>query len=359
MSPLHRILDANANRAREALRVMEDAARFGLDDPSLINQLKSLRHNLRAALDQPALDRGQLLASRSVESDQGRDIKTPAELHRPGLPAIAAAASARLTEALRSIEETAKALSADPRPIEALRYQAYTAEQRLLLALGPRRCPQWRLCILITESLCHHHPWDEVARRAIAGGADCLQLREKSLPARELLARARQLVATAAAAPAFAATPNRPSIIINDRPDIALLSGADGVHLGQEDLLTTDVRKLCGFRLLIGVSTANLDQAHAAAKAGADYCGIGPMFPTTTKHKPILSGPEYLRAYLGDPIAAQLPHLAIGGITPETAPHLRAVGGAGIAVSAAVCGATDPADICSKLLATMSRPPDR
>lgn len=361
MSALHRIIDASANRAREALRVMEDVARFALDHPALIAQLKALRHDLQSALSQPLLDRGLLLASRSVESDEGLSLKTPTELARAGLPAVAAAAASRLTESLRSIEESAKALGADPLPVERLRYAAYTAEQSLLLALGPRRCPQWRLCILITESLCTHHHWLDVARQALAAGADCIQLREKSLDGREVLARARTLVGLArtfelAPDPADGKPsrfPLRPSIIINDRPDIALLAGADGVHLGQDDLSIDEVRKLAGFRLLIGLSTANLDQAHAAARAGADYCGLGPMFPTTTKHKPTLAGPAYAHAYLADPIASQLPHLAIGGITPDNLPQLIAAGIRGIAVSAAVCSAPDPAEACRRLLAVL------
>src|SRR5215831_6658618 len=101
MNPLHRIIDANANRAREALRVMEDAARFGLDDPHLTEDLKQLRHGLRASLGQRVLDPALLLSARDVEQDPGRTIKTGAELSRSGLRDIAAAACARLTEALR------------------------------------------------------------------------------------------------------------------------------------------------------------------------------------------------------------------------------------------------------------------
>jgi thiamine-phosphate pyrophosphorylase len=245
------------------------------------------------------------------------------------------------------MEETAKALGGDAAPIETLRYESYTLAQRLLLALPTGRCPQWRLCVLITESLCRR-PWLEVARSALAGGADAIQLREKDLDGLELLGRARALVELAGAS--AAPEGSRPSIIINDRADIALLSEANGVHLGQTDLPVREARRLAGFRLLVGVSTTNLDQARAAAQAGADYCGVGPMFPTRTKDKPILSGPEYLRAYLADPLAGQRPHLAIGGITPANVQVLREAGCRGIAVSAAVCSAEDPGAVCGLLL---------
>jgi thiamine-phosphate pyrophosphorylase len=332
MDRLARMIDANADRAREALRVMEDAARFGLDHAALCADLKSIRHDLREALGR--FDPGLLLASRDTPGDVGTTISTEAEGRRSGMRDMAAAASSRLAEALRAIEECAKVAGADSAAIEALRYRAYGAEQALTLAFGAGHCPQWRLCVLLTESLCAHHPWERVAELAIEGGADCLQLREKGLDDAELLDRARRLVALA--------RPRGVSVVINDRPDIALLAEADGVHLGQTDLPVGEVRRLAGFRLLIGCSTANLEQARAAVLAGADSCGVGPMFPSMTKAKPRLSGPEYLRAYLADPVLATRPHLAISGITPENIGELTALGCRGVAVSGAVCAAQRP-----------------
>lgn len=343
INPLARIIDANANRAREALRVMEDAARFGLDDARLSATLKSLRHDLRNAIDALAgagLDRGTLLSARDTDHDVGTALSTRAEHTRADLRDVALAASSRLTEALRSIEEAAKALPADGAAIELLRYRAYTAERDLGLAFGAGGAPQWRLCVLITASLCTHHSWEEIARRAVEAGADCLQLREKDLEGAELLSRARRLVSIAGAA----------DVIINDRPDIALLAGARGVHLGQTDLPVAEARRLAGFRLLIGASTANTDHALAATQAGADYCGVGPMFATTTKHKPVLSGPAYLREYLANPILSQRPHLAIGGVNPGNIDELAAAGCRGVAVSSAVCSAKDPAAACRALI---------
>jgi thiamine-phosphate pyrophosphorylase len=349
LNDLARIIDANHNRAREALRVMEDAARFALDDPELCALLKSLRHDLREAMDglaAPGLDRGRLLASRDTPGDVGTAISNPAEGVRSGLPAIVNAAAARLTEALRSIEEAAKAVG-DGSAFERLRYRAYDIERRLCLAIGAegKGRPQWRLCVLISERLCRHGSWDEVARAAIRGGADCLQLREKELDSGELLRRARRLVDIA-----HEHEP-RPAIVINDRPDIAVLARADGVHLGQSDLGITDARAIVGFSLLIGLSTADLEQGRAAVRQGADYCGLGPMFATATKHKPDLSGPAYLAAYLADDLCRSRPHLAIGGIGPGTAGELWRLGCRGIAVSSAVCAAPDPEAVCCALVA--------
>jgi thiamine-phosphate pyrophosphorylase len=345
-----RIIDANANRAREGLRVIEDIARFGLDDAVLSEDLKTLRHDLRDALDGLGIDKGSLLASRDVESDVGASIKTPSEMKRIGLRDVALAAASRLTEALRSIEESAKALRRDADPFERLRYRAYDLEKRLVLALGPGGCPQWRVCVLITGSLCTPRPWDTVAAQAIEGGADCLQLREKELPARELLARAKRLVAIAREVAGGGSDPRgRANVVINDRPDIAVLAGADGVHLGQSDLPVADVRSVAGFDLWVGVSTSNLDEARAAVRDGADLCGVGPMFPTNTKDKPRISGPKYLKDYLADPILAERPHLAIGGITPENIGQVRGAGARGVAVSSCVCNAEKPAEVCAAL----------
>ncbi len=342
-----RIIDANANRAREALRVMEDAARFLLDDPALSAELKGLRHDLRAALDALPLDPGFLLASRDTPGDVGASLTTDAESRRGSAADVAAAAAKRLTEALRSIEESAKTLAeGGSARFERLRYRAYSAERALLLAVAAPAAPQWRLCVLITESLCAR-PWAEVAAAAIDAGADCVQLREKSLDSRALLERARTLVALAA---------GRAAVIINDRPDIALLSGADGVHLGQTDLGVQDARRLAGFSLLVGVSTASIEQARAALRDGASYCGVGPMFPTPTKHKDTIGGPAYLREYLAHEPPLP-PHLAIGGINRRTVEEVISAGARGIAVSAAVCAAEDPGRAAQDLLAALRRPP--
>ncbi|MGH7131955.1 MAG: thiamine phosphate synthase [Phycisphaerales bacterium] len=344
MDPAFRILDANLNRAREGLRVLEDIARFALDDASVITQFKIIRHALRSVADaaDPGGGRLRLLASRDTPADVGTQISTPAESARSNLHDLASAAAARTSEALRVIEETAKLLApASARGIEQARYHLYELEKRLLLALATGRARQWRLCILLTESLCTHHPWLEVARRAIAGGADCLQLREKDLDSAELLRRADQLIALA--------RPHGVSVIVNDRADIALAANADGVHLGQHDLPVAAVRALAGARLLVGVSTHNLDEARRALNDGADYAGVGAMFTTATKPRET-SGPAYLRAFL-DFVADKrpLPHLVIGGITSANLSQLAAAGCRGVAVSLVVCSASDPAAVCASL----------
>jgi thiamine-phosphate pyrophosphorylase len=271
-----RILDANANRAREALRVMEDAARFALDDAKLCAQLKSLRHALREAL--AGLPAGWLEANRDTAGDVGTSIETPAESARAGLADVAVAAGKRLGEALRVIEEIGKTVDPDlAREVEAIRYRFYDVEAALHLGLGSARARQWRVCVLLTESLCRR-PWPEVLAAVVEAGADCVQVREKQMPAADLVRRARGVIDVA--------RPAGVSVIVNDRVDVAQAADADGVHLGQEDLAVADARRAVGRSLLIGASTHDRDEARAAVEAGADYCGVGMMFPTSRDSAP-------------------------------------------------------------------------
>ncbi len=330
MSATPRILDANANRAREALRVMEDAARFALDDAQLCRQLKSIRHELRQAL--AGLPQGWLEANRDVPGDVGTSFSTDDEITRAGLIDIVVAAGKRLGEALRVIEETSKTLDPDvARRIEAIRYRVYDVESALHLRMGTGRSSQWRLCVLLSESHCAR-PWEEVLRAAIAGGADCIQVHEKKMQGAALTIRVKRVLEIA--------RPAAVSVIVNDHVDVALAAKADGVHLGQQDLSVRDVRRIAGRTLLVGTSTHNLAQAQAAVGAGADYGGLGAMFDTATKADAEPAGPEYLRAFV-DRFPRQ-PHLAIGGITPDNIARLVEHGARGVAVCSAVCGVDRP-----------------
>lgn len=359
---LLRIIDANANRASEAARVLEDSARLGLGDAQLAWRGKEIRHKLRSALS--FVDSSSLLAARDTPGDVGTGMTGSTEARRSGLTEICAAAGKRLGEALRVLEETLKAAPIDgpaaAATIKALRYEAYELEKLVVLAVSrPRR--QWKLCVLITESLCTHMLWEEVARAAIRGGADCLQLREKMLTGQELFARAKRLVAIAAETPiGNRGADAKADVIINDRADIAGASGAAGVHLGQADLPVTAARAVLGPRQIIGVSTSCIDDARRAFDNGADYVGLGPMFASSTKVKERLAGIEYLREFLawdntrtaetgGPPV----PYLAISGIDVSRAGQLASAGCAGVAVSSVVCSSTEPERVCSEIVRAM------
>jgi thiamine-phosphate pyrophosphorylase len=324
-----RIIDANANRAREALRVLEDYARFVLDEGAISAGLKQIRHDLVATLATVVSD---AIYHRDTPGDVGTGTKTGSELAREDVGHVVTAAGKRLGEALRTIEEYAKTF--DPHVasrVESIRYRFYDLERRLVLTIRPVACrfADVRLYVLLTESLCRR-PWLEAAGEAIEGGADCLQLREKHLDGAGLLARARQLVELCRR--------HRVLCVINDRPDVALLSGADGVHVGQQDLPARDVRRLVGNRMIVGVSTHSLEQARQAVLDGADYVGVGPVFRSATKPRDFLPGLELARQVARE---VRIPAVAIAGIDPSNVDEVMATGIRAVAVTAAVIGTDD------------------
>lgn len=194
-----------------------------------------------------------------------------------------------------------------------------------------RSCSAWRLYVIIDPSVAAGRPLAGVAAQAIRGGADAIQLRDKQASARQLLDAARRLLAV-----------TRPAgipLIVNDRVDVALAAGADGVHLGQDDLPLAEARRILGPARLIGQSTHSLEQALTAERDGADYIGVGPIFPTPTKPSYGSVGTALIRLVAG---RVRVPAVCIGGIDSRTIHEALAAGAGAIAVVRAVCGADDP-----------------
>jgi thiamine-phosphate pyrophosphorylase len=180
-----------------------------------------------------------------------------------------------------------------------------------------------------------------LAALLLAGGARLLQLRLKPACSRDLLAAAERIRPLAHAAGAL--------FLVNDRPDVARAVEADGVHLGQDDLPVAAARRVLGPGRMIGVSTHDVDEARAAASAGADYVAVGPIYATTSKEHPLPpQGLELIRAVRA---AVPCPIVAIGGITAETAPLVRAAGADAVAMIAALVRAADPAAAVREALA--------
>jgi thiamine-phosphate pyrophosphorylase len=325
-----RVLDANFNRAREAARVLEDYCRFARDDRGLTARVKELRHGMAAAAAR--LPAHLLLAARDTVRDVGTGVTAAGEYDR-GTPAeVAAVNLKRLQESLRSLEEFGKLFGPDlGRELEALRYSAYTLERAVVG--GGRALPRLsaaRLYVLLTGSQCRAS-LDWTIERAAAGGADVIQLREKGLSDRELVARARDVREWTRRAGVL--------FVVNDRPDVARLVGADGVHLGQDDLPVKDARRVVGPDALIGVSTHTLDQVRRAVLDGADYLGVGPVFPSRTKPFDHFPGLDFVREAAAE---TSLPAFALGGIAPDNVGRVAAAGARRVAVGAAVAAADDP-----------------
>ncbi|MDD1705457.1 MAG: thiamine phosphate synthase [Methanoregulaceae archaeon] len=171
----------------------------------------------------------------------------------------------------------------------------------------------------------------EIALCATEGGADVVQLRDKSLPCRDLLAAACEIREVTREAGAL--------FIVNDRIDIALASGADGVHLGQDDLPVRDAQRIAPPGFIIGVSVGCIAEAVAAESAGAGYVALSPTFPTTSKED---AGKGHgITVLRGICSAVSLPVIAIGGISPRNVPEVIAAGAEGVAVISSVVGQDD------------------
>jgi len=330
---LLRILDANFNRAREAIRVVEDYARFCLNSALWTSQLKEMRHELRQIVD--LLDPDELLRSRNTDWDVGASISTPQELMRASSEDVAKTNLKRLQETLRTLEEYSKLV--DPQVaarIERVRYRSYSIERGMLLrpAAARQKLADARLYVIVTESVGRGRPVAALAQAAISGGADIIQLREKEMADRELLACAHAVRDVTREAGVL--------LVINDRPDIALLCHADGVHLGQSDLPAHQARLIVGDELIIGVSTRDPDEALQAERDGADYIGVGPAYPTSTKPDAAPIGLDLIH-FASEHV--RLPSFAIGGITVDKVPELRLIGARAICVCSAAIAADDVA----------------
>lgn len=199
----------------------------------------------------------------------------------------------------------------------------------------------YSLYLVTDRSLALGRATVNIVQAAIAGGVTCVQLREKHADTRAFLEEARALKALLDALEA-----NIP-LLINDRLDVALAIGADGVHLGQSDMPLADARRLLGAAMLIGISAESVEDALRAEAEGADYIGISPVFATSTKADiapPLgLEGIRRIRA------AVSLPLVAIGGIHQENAQAVIRAGADGVAVVSAIVSAACPRSAATAL----------
>lgn len=342
-----RLIDANLDRLGEGLRVLEDVARFLLDDAALSKQLKALRHQLGEGIH--PLEQ-QLLTARKVKEDVGAFVKLPGEVRHKDLPALVTANARRAQESLRVLEEFARLpdtpVGLKPAKFEHLRFEIYELEQKLTSKLL-RREKASRLSglylILDSQALVGRSEV-EVASQAIRGGAKVIQLRDKQHTKAELLETAQRLKKVCAEKEAL--------FIINDYLDIALASGADGLHLGQKDLPLPEARRLLPIDKLIGCSATTLSQAVRAQSEGADYIGVGAIYPTPSKENFRLVGLDTLRRVRGK---ISLPLIAIGGIDQSNVEPVMKAGADGVAVISAVLGAEDIEGATRKLAAKIEQ----
>jgi thiamine-phosphate pyrophosphorylase len=199
-----------------------------------------------------------------------------------------------------------------------------------------------RLYVILDRSVAGGRDLDALLAAVLAGGAEMIQLREKTSPSGTLFPVAQRLRARCGAAGV--------PFIVNDRVDLALAVDADGVHLGQDDLPPGAARPLLKPGMILGLSTHSVEQAKAAQAAGADYIAVGSMFPTATKPEFQLVGPALARQVR--PVV-HVPLIGIGGITPDNVGDVIAAGVDGVAVISAVCGSPDPAAAARRFVAAI------
>jgi len=336
---VYRIIDANFNRAREAIRVIEDFCRFALNSGPLTERAKQLRHELSAAIGK--LDANRLISSRDTPGDVGIGKTVDKQLQRADLKDCFTAGCKRLTEALRTLAETTQTLNRSVAgTIEKLRYAAYTLEKDIVVFSEPaEKFKRVGLYVIISSSL----PADVISltHRCVAGGADCIQLRAKDADDDKLFAMAVEFVQICRAADVLS--------IINDRADIAVAADADGVHLGQNDLPIEQARKLQLTPLIIGKSTHSLEQLGAVCKERPTYVSLGPVFATKTKPTVEPVGIDYVRQGTERLADTGIGNVAIGGITLDNVEEVLSTGARTIAVCAVVTEAADPTTTCKEL----------
>jgi len=333
------MLDANLNRAREGLRVLEDISRFVLDDLPLTREFRQLRLELIVGTPEDVA----LLSGRDVGGDVGAGRPSGG---RGGLPSVVLANAKRAEEALRVLEEGATVEGWDPSPFQKARLALYDLEKRLL-GLVLRKEKRQRvsgLYLVLDRPFLKGRDEVEAARAAIKGGARVLQLRDRTGEKGEMLAVASKLRELCAREGVL--------FIVNDHLDLALATGADGLHLGQTDLPLKEARRLLPIDSLLGLSCHSAEEAKAAEEAGADYVALGSIFPTTSKEKARVIGLETL-ARASKSIS--LPIVAIGGINQENVAQVLQAGAGAVAVISAVLGSPDIEAAARGLAARMAR----
>jgi len=350
-----RMIDANLNRSSEGLRVLEDVARFLLNDAELSQRLKALRHDL--AQETKSLGIG-LLSQRDSEHDVGRPHSIPLpskekELNMEttslrGLSDLVTANAKRVEESLRVVEELAKlpemSSMLNSARFEQARFALYTLERDLLSKIS-RRDKIERLLglyvILDRQFLAGRNELD-IASQIIHGGARVIQLRDKQSNKGELLVIAQKLKELCSKLDVL--------FIINDYLDLAMAVDADGLHIGQEDLPLPVIRRELPIDKIVGCSVTTLSQAIKAQDEGADYIALGSIFPTTTKKGATVVGVDMLKELKRTVFT---PLVAIGGINRNNIGEVVAAGADAMAVISAVLGEDDVKGAMQGLIANM------
>ena len=348
LNSIYRMMDANGNRACEGLRTAEDVCRFVLNSGTLSKRYKTLRHQIAQGLKTiESQSGGKLWINRDTPGDLGVDRKAKTGEPKANTMDIFRASCRRAEEALRVLEESAQVLGKSSLAglFAQSRYDLYTLESESLPYFPRTRWNQVSLYVITDRKLAGKKSIVSIIKQAIAGGAGAIQLRDPEMPIREKIKLGRELRKITSDYGVI--------FIINDRPDLALILEADGIHLGQDDMPVHETRALLGYDVIIGKSTHSLAQALQADKESIDYLSVGPIFKTTSKSDAL------------DPVGLDLlktvkkevhhPITAIGGISSLNINSVIQSGADTIAVISAVMQAKDVKREVSRLRITIHK----
>jgi thiamine-phosphate pyrophosphorylase len=319
-----RMMDANFNRVGEGLRVVEDVCRFVITNSRLQQGIKNLRHRFGHAVSAR-----KYIKYRDSMTDVGFAAHGKMEYRRENITGILTANFKRTQEGLRCLEETFK-LDNTPAALEMkeMRYEAYDLEKEILALFAGKTLGQG-LYLVMTEP---PTGYEKLTRLAVASGIPAVQLRYKGDDDGVFLKLAGKMRRITRG--------SRTLFFVNDRPDIALMVNADGVHVGQGDLPVSRVRQLMGPDMLLGLSTHDLNRVKKANAEPVDYIGFGPLYATDSKARPDpVVGPEKWEAVRQ---ASRHPVVAIGGLTLGRIRDLKKNNCRHVAVIREVANAPDP-----------------
>ena len=317
----------NLNRLREGLRVIEEAARFILNDAELTENLKKLRHtygHLKMMIPEDTM------SSRDIDSDIGK----PSEFdisESKNITDIVGKSFGRSQEAARVIEEYSKMINNDIGKIaKSIRFQLYQLEKDMMPALKSKIVfpDKFGLYLVMTNPIIGYEKLTEIAVKC---NVRVIQLRDKEMDDKDLLK-------TAIAIKKITNGSNT-LFFVNDRPDIAIMSKADGVHLGQTDLPIKECRCLSD-KLFIGKSTHTLKQMKDALKEKPDYIGIGPIYKTKSKKLPdnVLGLDKSMEMLKG----SNVPSIGIGGIKDFNLKEVIEIGFNNIGIISYITKSSEP-----------------
>ncbi len=332
---VYRILDANLDRAREGLRIIEEWCRFGLQNAEFAGECKRLRQEVAN------WHTAEMRAARDTQADPGTELTHPGEEQRTSIKSLLEANFCRVQEATRVLEEYGKLYHPNMgKAFKQMRYRVYTLESTLMGYQRHQLLLRSRLYLVTSpnENLL------ETVEAALIGGLTVVQYRNKTADDTVRLEEAKKLCQLCHRYGAI--------FIINDRIDLALAVDADGVHLGQQDMPLAIARQLLGPQRLIGRSTTNPDEMQGAIADGADYIGVGPVYETPTKEGKAASGLQYVTYAAKN---CPIPWFAIGGIDPNNINDVIDAGADRVAVVRSLMEVEQPTLVAQYLLSQLNR----